>query len=724
MIRHRPHGRGHAYLPSLDQRIPAIPMTGDVVEIRAVATPDLESLMLEVEGSGKLAMSRVDHHGSADAGVGHLDAAASAGEDVGDQVAWTGQLVADDVTRYRIVAGDETTDWFEFAPARWEPGRGAIEVVGRGDRLMPDSIEWLIDGAGVRRARFGLRIDPGQSVIGFGERFNALNQRGSTIDTVVFEQYRGQGARTYLPVPFAIVVGGDGWGFWVETTRRCWFDVADTEDGVIWVTVALGDTASLKLHLWAGPPVAVLDSFLDATGRPAPVADWALRPWISGNEWNTQERVLAEVERSLAENIAVGVVVIEAWSDEATFTIFRDAEYEVHPDGSPHRYADFTFPEKGAWPDPKGMVDRLHELGIKVILWQIPLVPLGEESPQLNADREALLREGMAVREADGSPYANRGWWFPGAFLPDFTSLSAAQWWIDKRRYLVTDLGIDGFKTDGGEHAWGDELRFADGSRGDETNNRFPNLYAGAFHRLLTETKSDGLTFSRAGHTGAGRFPAHWAGDEESTWEGFRASLTAGLSAAVSGVFVWSWDLGGFSGEIPDAELYMRSAEAACFVPIMQYHSEFNHHREPSRDRTPWNIAKRHGDPEVLQVFRRYANLHDRLVPYLSGELHSGIAESRPLMRPLCFDWPDDPRVWTHPLHYMLGKDILVAPVTRSGATTWNVYLPDGDWLDAWTGGSVGPGVYVVDTPIDRIPVYVRRPAWGQLRSVFHPASQ
>lgn len=712
MIRHNPAGRGHVYRPSLDQRVPVIPLSGGEVEVRVLASPEVATVTVEIEVDGalstvpaeKVGQSDVDS-GSAD---GHLAAAAEAGEHVGDLVPWSARIGRfSDPVRYRFTDGSITTEWFEFVPATWSSQGGTLSLVGSADRLVEGSVEWLIDGRGPRRVRLALRLSALEAVVGLGERFHAVNQRGHAVDTVVFEQYRNQGERTYLPVPFALVTGGDGWGFWVNTSRRCWFDVGASEGDKLWIEVTLGDDASAEIHLWEGAPSEVLGSFLDRTGRPATVPDWALMPWMSGNEWNTQERVLSEVRRSLDEDIPVGAIVIEAWSDEGTMTIFRDAQYEVHEDGSPHRLADFTFPPDGAWPDPVGMVSELHECGVKVLLWQIPVITADADSPQLSADRKALIENGYAVREADGTPYRNRGWWFPKALLPDFTSEEATRWWVEKRRYLLEDLGIDGFKTDGGEHAWGDELRFADGTRGDETKNLFPNLYAAAYHGLIESTGREGVTFSRAGYTGAGQWPGHWAGDESSTWEAYRASIAAGLTAGVSGVFVWSWDFAGFSGEIPTPELYLRSAAMACFSPIMQYHSEFNHHRTPSRDRTPWNIAERHGAPEVMEVYRHFAKMRERLVPHLSEELQLAVTDARPLMRPLCFDWPHDPEVWRFPLHYMLGRSLLVAPVTEPGAGEWDVYLPEGKWVDPWSGRSFGPGPVTVDAPIDRIPVFV-----------------
>jgi len=217
------------------------------------------------------------------------------------------------------------------------------------------------------------------------------------------------------------------------------------------------------------------------------------------------------------------------------------------------------------------------------------------------------------------------------------------------------------------------------------------------------------VTFSRAGFTGSQAHGAFWAGDENSTWEAFRWSMNAGLSAASCGIVYWGWDIAGFSGDIPSAELYVRAAQASTFVPIMQYHSEFNHHRTPSRDRTPWNIAERTGDERVLPVFRRYAQLRERLVPYLERSAAETIATDEPLMRPLFFEWPDDAHVWSADLEWMLGPSLLVAPVLEESAVERDVYLPDGTWTDVWTGQEFdGAQTITVPTPFDRIPVFTR----------------
>jgi alpha-glucosidase (family GH31 glycosyl hydrolase) len=166
--------------------------------------------------------------------------------------------------------------------------------------------------------------------------------------------------------------------------------------------------------------------------------------------------------------------------------------------------------------------------------------------------------------------------------------------------------------------------------------------------------------------------------------------------------------------------LYLRSTAAAAFVPIMQYHSEFNHHRTPSRDRTPWNIAEQSGDDRVLPVFRRYAKLRERLIPYLAAQARESVRTSAPLMRALFFDHPAWEGAWTHPLQWMLGTDLFVSPVVAEGAASHEVALPPGEWVDVWTGtAATGPGLVTRAVPLDEIPVYCRAEAWPGLAPVF-----
>ena len=726
MIRHRPFGSGHPYSVDTEQRDPVIPVAGQLLTIGVRATPDVTAVNLELivddaepEIRALEPAARRSRGQTVDGG--HLASAqARLARAAGGWSITINDLVAESRLRYRFTSDAGSTRWFSTRVARWRPTDavpvGAIQRSGTA----------LDDGERIHAVRFALPLAPGEHVAGFGERFDSLDQCGLRFDSVVFEQYKNQGAerKTYLPMPFAHVVGGDGWGFHVRTSRRVWFDIGAENPTRMTIEVETAPDGAVDLGIYRGGPDAVLEAFLAEIGRPEVLPDWVFRLWGSGNEWNTQAEIMRQVDAHRDHGIPVGTIVIEAWSDESTFHTWRDAAYEVREDGAPARLGDFTFPADGAWPDPKGMIDELHDRDVKLVLWQIPLQKMRPHpTGQAAADARAAIRDDVLVREAapDGTlrPYRNRGWWFPLGLMPDLTDDRAAQWWTDRRRYLVEEMGVDGFKTDGGEHAWGQELVFLDGGRGDEKNNTFPVGYAKAFGDLLRSTGRAPVTFSRAGFTGSQAHGAFWAGDENSTWEAFRWSLTAGLTASASGILYWGWDLAGFSGDVPTAELYLRSAAAAAFTPIMQYHSEFNHHRAPSRDRTPWNIADRAGDPRVIDVFRRFAVLRERLVPHLAAEARFAIESGRALMRPLFFD-TTDPRAWDGDAQWMLGRSILIAPIVHEGATSRTLFLPDGEWIDAFSGVSIEGGSTVTrETPIDEVAVYVRSDAWPSIAGVF-----
>jgi alpha-glucosidase (family GH31 glycosyl hydrolase) len=593
-------------------------------------------------------------------------------------------------------------------------GSCRMEVRRHDGSLLLQEVEppsWLVcnDGRPLEvRQVFTSPLD--EAFYGFGERFNALDQRGNELDVWVFDQYKKQGKRTYIPVPF--FQSSKDYGMYLNTSRCVIYDLAFSQPDRWSYRAEVGLEGTLEYDLMvADTPKEILITYTDITGKPDLPPIWVFGPWMSGNEWNSQRTVMEQVKKTLEYEIPVTVLVIEAWGDETTSYIWNDAQYSPKPPGEPFRYGDFSFPSDGKWPNPKGMIGELHRLGVRVLLWQIPVMKK-QDTPhaQHDADEAYMIDKGYCVREANGQPYRVRPFWFNGGLVLDFTHQEAVEWWLSKRAYLLGELGVDGFKTDGGEHLWGGGLRFADGRQGDEVWNLYPNLYVGAYHRFTVEKRNgDAITFSRAGFTSCQAYPCHWAGDEDSTWEAFRASVLAGMNAGLSGISFWGWDLAGFSGEIPTAELYLRAAAMAAFCPIMQYHSEFNQHHLPCRDRTPWNIQERTGDGDVIPIFRHYANLRMNLLPYLYSEARKSSRSGIPLMRAMHLEFPDDPAVHEFPYQYFLGNELLVAPVVQEGALSWSVYLPVGRWYDLWTGETFqGPSVIDYPTPKEIIPVFAR----------------
>lgn len=515
---------------------------------------------------------------------------------------------------------------------------------------------------------------------GFGERYNHIDQRGNIVDVYVYNQYKDQGIRTYFPMPYFL--SSKQYGVYLPTSHYVEFDMCCSKEDCWQVEV---ENEVLFWYCFSGTPKEMIGQFTSLCGKPVMMPEWAFGPWMSSNNWDSEAEVRKQVELTKKYDIPATVLVIEAWSDEATYYIFNDAAYEENSGKDGFSYGDFTFPQWGKWPNPKGMVEYLHENGMKCILWQIPIIKYINSLHHLQKDKDEAyaLTHGYCAKRQDGTPYRMPEGWFTESLLMDYTKKEAVEWWLQKRNYLVEEVEIDGFKTDGGEFVFGDDIQFADGRTGKKMRNEYPNLYIQEHYKYIHE-KRDGIVFSRAGFTGAAQMPAHWAGDEKSTFSAFKRNLCAGLNAGISGVPFWGWDLAGFSGEIPSAELFARSAAMAAFCPIMQYHAESK--AEFNQDRTPWNIAERRNAPWVIDVYRFYAKLRMAMLPYIMAEANRSVCSGVPMMRALWIEFPEDPETGSIFDQYMFGDDFMVAPIVEEGQEDRMVYVPAGNWKRMFTG--------------------------------------
>lgn len=726
MLKHIPFGSGHPYRTEPFERSPHYPIKFNPVRLRVCTEKDTKAVFatfLINEASYEFQMTAIGNAISVDESLfgatakeltndSHLADAASRSGEYSEWMQWEveipGDLIQDDFEYY--FSSNETSATYSVKISEWVKSVD-FEILTTGNAQSIKELLWLVDSDNLPHGiKFALELGEGDHVVGLGERFHSVDQRGELVDAVVYEEYKGQGHRTYLPVPFINVVGA-GYGFHLNTANPTRYNIGVRQANLLEIEVDLDESqVSLEINFFDGHPAQVLKQYLDQIGVPASPPDWIYSLWISSNEWNTQERVEREVNECLAAGIKPGVVVIEAWSDESTFTVFRDAQYAPTGGNTGLSASDISYPADGAWPNPARMISELHDKDIKLILWQIPIImEPGNPGSQAEINWNYALDNNLVIKDEQGDPYKVRGFWFRDGLLPDLTDLEVRKWWAEQRRYLVADLGVDGFKTDGGEHAWGQKLRYLDGKFGLQKNNLFPVHYVQTFHDLLLKNHKDAVTFSRAGFTGSQKYPTFWAGDENSTWKAFKASINAGITASASGFFHWGWDIGGFSGDIPTPELFLRGTAMATFCPIMQIHSEFNHHRVPSNDRTPWNLARRFSDQSIVTIFGKFSRIREKLIPYLALEGKSALETGRPLMAGLFFDFPNDDQIWSVSHQYLLGRDLLVAPVTTEGAKSWRVYLPAGDWISLWTGEIFkGSNWIEVASPIAEIPVFLR----------------
>lgn len=584
--------------------------------------------------------------------------------------------------------------------------------------VLPSKIDLWVDQAGYVYALEESFTVLGGEVYGLGEKFDAVNQMGKQPLSVVVEQYAHQQDKTYFPIPFFYTE--QGIGFLREGSWGTGYSFEKEGDRVrVTVRARCPRTGTIFSGLFfTGTPAEQIRQYTAFTGAPALPPKWAFGPWMSSNGWNTQKEALEQVRLMNELAIPATVQVLEAWSDEETFYIWNDAQYTPTAQGI-FTYEDFTFPADGKWPDPKGFIQTLDENGVKLVLWQIPVVKY-ERQPhpvQLDLDEEYAKAHRLCIRTREGEPYRITEMWFGNSLMPDFTNPETVKWWFDKRKYLL-ELGVAGFKTDGGEFLFDESARLYDGRLVEEVHNDFPNQYEGAYHAFLEKElgSGKGVLFSRSGYTGGQKYPIHWAGDQVSEWSELRGQLTAGLSLGLSGVPFWGFDIGGFAGPFPSTELYLRSAAMAAFSPVMQFHSEprngqyyMTKRDQWNNDRSPWNMAAANKDGRIIPVYRLFANLRMNLLPYLWKEAQHCAHTSRPMMAHLVYDYPDDPAARARDDEYMLGRDLLVAPVLKEGAQGRNVYLPAGGWRELWSGDAYSGNTEMwVPCGLERIPVFLR----------------
>ena len=550
---------------------------------------------------------------------------------------------------------------------------------------------------------------PYQGVYGLGEKFDSVNQKGKTVETQVIEKFCNQGNISYCVTPFFIT--DSGLGIYIKTGKKT---VISLQDEIICEI-----PKEAEVTVFTGSIGEIIQDYVGLFQKPKLPPRYAFGIWVSANHWNCE----ADVDRLLAEleeyRFPASVIVLEAWSDEATFYIWNGAEYKPEKSAEGFHYEDFDFRNSPYWKDPKGMIEKLHEKGKKLVLWQIPVFKGMEPdrtSEQLDLDKEYAIEHGLAVLNKDGTPYEiPEGNWFEGSYIPDFTNEKTREFWFRKRQYL-TDIGVDGFKTDGGEFIYSKDVLFSDGTDGEEGKNQYCQDYINAYSHFITE---DQVLFSRAGYAGASGTPILWAGDHQSTNDELKNVLRAALSSAMSGILFWSFDIGGFAGPLPSLDLYRRSTQMAVFTPVMQWHSEPDGGQfrelmpgaEGNNERSPWNIAMAYNKPEFIEEMRYWHMLREALLPYIYESAQTAVRESRPMMRPLVFDYQADRAVTDIEDEYLFGDSLLVAPFMEEDQTSRKVYLPEGKWHDLFTGRCYEGKKWHESDRKSRLPVYIKADA-------------
>ncbi len=517
-----------------------------------------------------------------------------------------------------------------------------------------------------------LSLAPGERLYGLGEQFGPFDKRGQRIVSWTRDPSGGLISPVcYMNIPF--FMSSRGYGLFLHHSSKIVYELG--QPALQSVAFRVDDPYLDYFFIYGPGPKEIIARYTELTGRPLAPPPWSFGTWFSRCMYRDRDQVEGIVERLRELDIPGDVIHLDPlWLKER-----RSRER----DG-----CDFVWDEE-AFPDPQGFVRWLAERGFKLSLWENPYVWVDTDM-----HREGV-EKGYFVRSQAGGlarPLENAD-----AVLPDFTNPDAYRWWQDKHRPYLR-MGVAAFKPDYGEAVPAD-APFADGRTGEQVHNIYPLLFNRCVYEVMREERGEAMLFGRSGYAGSQRYPINWTGDQPTTWGGMAAALRAGLSLSLSGISMWSHDIGGFwnpdNFAPPDPTLYVRWAQFG----LLSCHTRFH----GVRGREPWHF----GDMAV-EVVREFARLRYRLLPYIYSLAREAEVTGLPVVRPLVLEYPDDPVAAAVDYEYLLGPYLLVAPVMNEEGRCL-VYLPPGTWYDWWTGERLqGPQHLRLEVPLERLPLYVR----------------
>ncbi len=489
-----------------------------------------------------------------------------------------------------------------------------------------------------------LNLGVGECVYGLGERFTAFVKNGQVVENV--NKDGGTACeQAYKSVPFYMT--NRGYGVLVNSAGPVSFEVASEKVARVQFSQP-GE--SLEYFLIYGPtPKEILRKLTALTGRPALPPAWTFGLWLTTSFTTSYDEATCV---SFIEGMKQRDLPLHVFH----FDCFWMREFD---------WCNFQWDPR-TFPDPEGMLKRLHERGLKISLWINPYI--GQRSVLFEEGRKG----GYFIKTTAGDVWQT-DLWQPGMAIVDFTNPAACQWFGDHLRRLAK-MGVDSFKTDFGERIPTEGVVYHDGSDPAGMHNFYPILYNEVVFKVLEEIRGKGeaALFARSSYASGQRFPIHWGGDSWSTLESMAESLRGGLSLSACGFGYWSHDIGGFEG-LPPAAVYKRWVAFG----LMSSHSRLH---GSSSYRVPWNY-----DDDACDVLRFFTKLKCRLMPYLYAAAVEAHREGVPMMRPMQLEFPDDPACDTLDRQYMLGGSLLVAPVfTEDGSLDY--YLPEGRWTHLLTG--------------------------------------
>ena len=546
---------------------------------------------------------------------------------------------------------DETDDKWTFTS-----GRLTLEIA-KGETI---DFKYLYDGKVIAHSGWrakGLVTDPegqlhvseqldlgvGEKIYGLGERFTNFIKNGQTVD--IWNEDGGTGTeQAYKNIPFYL--SNRKYGLFVDNPGKVSFEVGSEKVSRVQFSVP-GEEMSYSV-VGGENLKAILNTYTDLTGKAPLVPDWSYGLWLSTSfTTDYDEKTVLEFVDGMAErNIPLSVFHFDCrWMKEL-------------------EWCNFDW-DKSKFPDPEGLLKKLHDRGLKICVWINSYI--GQKSPLF----EEGAKNGYFIKNEDGSVWQ---WdrWQAGMAIVDFTNPEATKWYQGYLKKLVA-MGVDCFKTDFGERIPTEGVKYYDGSDPELMHNYYTYLYNKAVYDVLVETKGadEAILFARSATVGGQQFPVHWGGDCSSNYPSMAESLRAGLSFGMSGFGYWSHDIAGFEDQA-SPDLYKRWTQFGLLSSHSRYHGS-----------TAYKVPWLYGD-EAVDVAREFTELKLQLKPYLLKMAQETHETGVPMMRAMVLEFPDDPTCEDIDTQYMLGDDLLVAPVFHEDGVA-RFYVPDDGTGQAWT---------------------------------------
>ncbi len=487
-------------------------------------------------------------------------------------------------------------------------------------------------------------LSPDEKIFGCGESFTKLNKYGQKVHLYTTDPNGIETVGMYKPIPF--FMSSRGYGMFMHTSSPITCDFGATFGASN--ALLMGDE-SLDLFVFLGEPKDILDEYTNITGKAAMPPLWSFGLWMSRITYFSEQDGRKVAKQLREYKIPSDVIHFDTgWFE----TDWR---------------CDYEF-SKNRFQDPAKMIADLKEQGFRTCLWQLPyFVPK-------NTLFNEIVAKGLYVKNAKGNlPYEDA--------VLDFTNPNTVEWYKAKIANLLK-LGVSVIKVDFGEAAPLHGI-YANGRTGFYEHNLYPLRYNKTVADITKDITGDNIIWARSTWAGSQRYPLHWGGDAEASDMGMEAQLRGGLSIGLSGFSFWSHDAGGFAARTPE-DLYRR------WAPFSLFTSHSRCHGQPPKE--PWEYSQ-----TFLNDFRNAVETKYRLMPYIYTQAKIATEKGLPMMRALFVEFPNDPGAWQIENEYLLGSDILVAPIFETGTNSRAVYLPEGKWFDYQTGKVYEKGWHTLD---------------------------